>query len=45
MRRCGENRDKGVVTHTMFGKRMHARGFKKQRDASGIKYANVMLNV
>jgi putative DNA primase/helicase len=40
---CGENGHKGVVTHTMFGKRMDARGCKKQRDASGIKYANVML--
>ena len=40
---CGENGHRGPVSHTMFGKRMDALEFEKQRYSAGIKYLNVRL--
>ena len=40
---CGENGHRGPVSHTMFGKRMDALEFEKQRHTAGIKYLNVQL--
>ena len=40
---CGENGHRQYVTHTMFGKRLDARGFKKKRNASGIHYLDLRL--
>ena len=40
---CGENGHRGPVSHTMFGKRMDALEFEKQRYSAGIKYLNVQL--